>query len=58
MTVLNAQPAGKNRVYKEIIGLSTDNKPTDLAEGSSFWEIDTQTLYMFNSKTSTWVAQN
>lgn len=47
----------------ELRGLSTDTKPTEtyigftVANGSTFYEIDTGGLYMFNSAASEWVEQ-
>lgn len=38
---------------KDFIGLSTDTKPTDCAPGSTFYETDTTSAYIFNS--GTWV---
>ena len=44
--------------YYEFSGDSTDTKPTDnVANGSTFTEVDTGDVYMFNGKTSTWVRQ-
>lgn len=44
-------------------GLSTDTKPTvkynDLAilNGSTFFEMDTQSIYFYDGSTDTWLAQ-
>ena len=38
----------------ELVGLSTDAKPTDKANGSSFIEMDTSKLYFFDDASNTW----
>ena len=44
-------------------GLSTDTKPTEtfsgknIKNGSTFYEIDTGDIYMYNQSTHTWVVQ-
>lgn len=41
---------------REYTGLSTDTKPTeDVWGGSTFLEVDTKKIYIFNEDTSTWV---
>lgn len=41
--------------YRELAGLSTDNKPiTNLATGSSFIEVDTGNVYFFDEVGHTW----
>ena len=39
---------------KEIYGLSTDTKPTDVPNGSLFVEMDTSKLYLFDEGSGTW----
>ena len=40
----------------DIRGLSTDSKPTtDILNGSTFIEMDTGKVFMFNGASSTWV---
>jgi len=40
----------------DIRGLSTDSKPTEnIPNGSTFIEINTGKVYMFNGASSTWV---
>lgn len=42
----------------EYRGLSTDVKPIeDVPNGSTFYEMDTQDLYMFDSDASAWIVQ-
>ena len=44
-------------------GLSTDTKPTvkygslEIANGSTFFEMDTQTCYFYDGGTNTWLNQ-
>lgn len=41
----------------EIYGLSTDTKPTDVFNGSAFYEMDTGKIYLFDAETKTWLEQ-
>lgn len=41
--------------FYDIRGTSTDTKPTDVPNGSTFIEIDTGTGYLFNEENSEWV---
>lgn len=47
----------------ELRGLSTDTKPTDeyigftVGNGSTYYEINTGKLFMFNAEASTWIEQ-
>lgn len=43
--------------YREITGLSTDSKPTDVVNGSIFVEVDTGKVFFFNEAGSAWVEQ-
>ena len=49
-----------NRPLSEIVGLSTDTKPTDSIEGiqiqngSSFRELDTGKIFLFDAENTTW----
>ena len=41
----------------DYIGLSTDTKTTDdIVDGSTFWEVDTSTLYIYYE--GIWYAQS
>lgn len=42
--------------YVEGFCLSTDEKPTDVANGSSLMEMDTKTLYFFDENARVWRA--
>ena len=64
ITVLSEQwdrlsSSDPNRLSKEIIeyvGLSTDEKPTDLiVTGSTFLEADTGNLYIFSEEGAEWI---
>lgn len=46
-----------DRVSEKIdfIGLSTEEKQTDVANGSTFWEVDTSKFYIFYK--GTWYEQ-
>lgn len=46
------------RIPYEFYGLSTDIKPVEkIFNGSTFYEIDTKTLYMFDEENHVWVKQ-
>ena len=58
MTIISSKPiAGGDKLGNviEARGASTDTKPTDCVEGSTFYEIDTKKLYVYDG--STWVEQ-
>lgn len=43
---------------REYTGLSTDTKPTEnVPNGSAFYEIDTKSMFLFDSENSTWTKQ-
>ena len=43
---------------REYTGLSTDTKPTEnVPNGSSFYEIDTKSMFLFDAENSTWTKQ-
>lgn len=52
--IINVSADGKNLV--ECTGKSSDTKPTNVANGSRFIEIDTSTLYFFDGASNTWRA--
>lgn len=41
----------------DVRGKSTDEKPTNVPNGSSFFEMDTGDVYMFDGDTKTWIKQ-
>ena len=42
---------------QEFSGLSTDDKPTDTYQGSTFIELDTGDISMFDATSATWIKQ-
>ncbi len=46
-----------NGPFKVLLGLSTDSKPTDVANGTAFVEINTGKKFLFNEAGSAWVEQ-
>lgn len=47
---------GQEKYYRQGQCLSTDTKPTDLANGSILIEMDTRTIYYFDAENSIWIA--
>lgn len=47
---------GTGNAFAEGTCLSTDTKPTDVANGSRLLEIDTSTLYLFDGANKVWRA--
>lgn len=43
--------------FKALRGLSTDEKPTDVGNGSEFIEMDTGKLYRFDGENGAWLEQ-
>lgn len=48
---------GTSVFVHEYYGLSTDTKPTDAENASVFYEMDTQTAFMYDSENSQWIEQ-
>ena len=46
-------------VIEEYMGISTDTKPTLTADrnGSSFYEMDTKNVYLYDGETQVWLPQ-
>jgi hypothetical protein len=42
---------------KRFIGLSTEAKPTDCSDGSTFLETDTGNMYVFNKTSGSWALK-
>lgn len=63
ITVYKATTASDGSAILELRGKSTDTKPTETCEGfnvgngSTFYEIDTGDLYMFDADAGEWVEQ-
>lgn len=41
----------------DFYGLSTDAKPTGVSNASTFYEMDTKKLYMFDEEHARWIEQ-
>lgn len=46
-----------DRVPRDFIGLSTDVKPTDVPNTSSFYEMDTKAMYLYDAENKVWLQQ-
>ena len=44
-------------VPADLIGLSTDEKPTNVPNASVFYEMDTKSLYLFDTENNVWHQQ-
>ena len=53
----SADADGNRAVYQEIAGTSSESKPTGLASGSIFNEVDTGKVYFYNEATGSWVEE-
>lgn len=47
---------GKNIYYGDGVCLSTDEKPLNMANGSTLLEMDTGTIYAFDAENQQWRA--
>ena len=56
MRTLEGKLLDGNVLYAKIAGLSTDTKPTGLAMGSVFTEVDTGYEYLYNETSGEWVG--
>lgn len=56
MRTLEGKLLDDNVLYAKIAGLSTDTKPTGLAMGSEFLEVDTGDKYLYNETSGEWVG--
>lgn len=41
----------------DMYGLSTDEKPTNVGNASTFYEMDTKKLWMFDAQNGVWLEQ-
>jgi hypothetical protein len=62
ITSLKQYSVGENGVHIEVVGLSSDEKPTTMgsrtvANGSAFLEMDTGDLYLYDEDGSEWIKQ-
>lgn len=46
-----------DRVPRDFIGLSTDVKPLDVPNTSSFYEMDTKAMFLFDEQNQVWTRQ-
>lgn len=44
-------------VPQDFIGLSTDEKPTDVPNASTFYEMDKKAFYLFDAENKVWLEQ-
>lgn len=63
MVTLQKMGGEYNRNVLELVGKSGDLKPTDtidgmiITNGSTFYELNTKKVYMFDYDTKTWIEQ-
>ncbi len=61
--VIKIKHIGSNRVFVELVGESKDVKPIEtiqgnqIANGSTYYESDTQKVFMYISSNKTWKDQ-
>lgn len=48
---------GNPAKIQDMYGLSTDEKPTDVCNASTFYEMDTKKLFMFDAQNGVWLEQ-
>lgn len=48
---------GRHCTNFDMYGLSTDTKPVDVGNASTFYEMDTKRLYMFDAQNDIWLEQ-
>ena len=58
VTEKKSEYATADTMYKEIFCLSSDTKPTDVANGSLAIEIDTGKEFRFDAENETWYDQH
>ena len=57
MVTVNRMGGNVTQQTAELIGLSTDTKPTEnIPNGSTFFEIDTMDVYFYNQATKSWIT--
>lgn len=44
-------------IPSDFIGLSTDQKPVNVPNASTFYEMDTKTLFLFDAQNQVWLPQ-
>ena len=56
MTFIGRDSIGASKRV-DIFGLSTDTKPDNIGNGSTFKEMDTGALYMYDAENEQWLEQ-
>jgi hypothetical protein len=46
-----------DKAPRDFIGLSTDTKPQGVENTSSFYEMDTKKLYLYDAQNAVWLEQ-
>lgn len=46
-----------DRCPSDFIGLSTDTKPVDVVNASTFYEMDTKKIFLFDEQNKLWLEQ-
>lgn len=58
VSIILESTAESKKAYREYYGTSSETKPTaDVATGSSFLEVDTGDVYLFDESNTEWVKQ-
>lgn len=52
-----SKTAGNSAKVCDMYGLSTDTKPVDVGNASTFYEMDTKKLFMFDAENGVWLEQ-
>lgn len=48
---------GRHCTNYDMYGLSSDTKPNDVGNASTFYEMDTKKLFMFDAQNMIWLEQ-
>lgn len=48
---------GMQKGHYDMYGLSTDAKPKNVSNASTFYEMDTKKLFMFDAQNRVWLEQ-
>lgn len=55
--ITNYGECAANCAPDDLIGLSTDTKPTDVPNASTFYEMDTKKIFLFDEQNKRWLEQ-
>lgn len=47
----------QGNIHFDMYGLSTDEKPTDVENASTFYEMDTKKIFLFDAENHRWLEQ-